>query len=207
MLRKILGMIAATLIMAAPCAAQASAADCSAVKSASHEGMDHTAHAKALAECAARELPKMPGQAAYAAIAEIVRILQADSSTDWTKVNIEALRQHLIDMDDVTMHADAKQRSVPGGIEVDVTGTGRTVGAIRRMLASHARMLASEAGYDASASELPGGVRLIVKSRRPSDTAAVARIRGLGFAGLLTEGDHHAAHHIALARGESMSHK
>jgi hypothetical protein len=38
-----------------------------------------------------------------------VAILRADSTTDWTKVDIEGLRQHLIDMDDVTMRATVRQ--------------------------------------------------------------------------------------------------
>ena len=47
-------------------------------------------------------VPTMPGQDAFGAIQEIVRILEADPKTDWSKVNLEALRQHLIDMKDVT---------------------------------------------------------------------------------------------------------
>jgi hypothetical protein len=31
-------------------------------------------------------------------------------------------------------------------------------------------------------------------------------IRGLGFAGIMVEGDHHAEHHLAMARGGGMSH-
>ena len=42
--------------------------------------------------------PTMPGQAAFGAIQEIVGILEADPKTDWSKVNLKALRQHLIDM-------------------------------------------------------------------------------------------------------------
>ena len=34
-----------------------------------------------------------------------MRILEADPTTDWSKVNIGALREHLIDMDEVTMRA------------------------------------------------------------------------------------------------------
>jgi hypothetical protein len=30
----------------------------------------------------------------------------------------------------------------------------------------------------------------------------VARIRGLGFIGLLVQGGHHGPHHLAMARGE-----
>ena len=42
------------------------------------------------------------GQGAFAAIQEVVEILAADSNTDWSKVNIDALRQHLVDMNNVT---------------------------------------------------------------------------------------------------------
>jgi hypothetical protein len=38
-------------------------------------------------------------------------------------------------------------------------------------------------------------------AKDPADSATVARIRGLGFAGLLTQGAHHQAHHLAMARG------
>ena len=66
----------------------------------------------------------MPGQDAFGAIQEIVRILEADPKTDWSKVNLEALRQHLIDMNEVTLKADAVAKPIDGGIEVTVTGTG-----------------------------------------------------------------------------------
>ena len=39
--------------------------------------------------------PTMTGQDAFGAIQEIVRILEVDPKTDWSKVNLEALRQHL----------------------------------------------------------------------------------------------------------------
>ena len=38
--------------------------------------------------------PTRSGQEAFATIGEIVRILEADPRTDWSKVNIEALRHH-----------------------------------------------------------------------------------------------------------------
>jgi hypothetical protein len=51
--------------------------------------------------------PIMPGQDAFGAIQEIVRILEADPNTDWTQFNLQALRQHLIDMNAVTLKAEA----------------------------------------------------------------------------------------------------
>jgi hypothetical protein len=144
----------------------------------------------------------LAGQAAFATIREVVRTLEADPNTDWSKVNIEALRQHLIDMDDVTMQSVVAQREIPGGFEADVTGSGRTVGAIRRMTKNHAAMLDAGSDYRASATDIPGGARVRVVARNQSDARAVSRVRGLGFAGILTEGDHHPMHHLALARGE-----
>ena len=182
-------------------------ADCAKTSSATmdHASMDHATHQATMRDCA--EKPKLPAQAAYGAIAEIVRILEADSTTDWAKVNIEALRQHLIDMDDVTLRSSVAQHSVAGGAEMDVTGTGRTVGAIQRMVVDHSRMLDQLADYHAVATRINGGVHLIVTARIASDARVVARIRGLGFAGLLTEGDHHSAHHLALARGDAHPHR
>jgi hypothetical protein len=96
--------------------------------------------------------------------------------------------------------------NVPGGLQMDVTGDDATAGSIRRMLSEHAVMLDGLPGYSATAAEIPGGTRLTVRAEPADDARTVARIRGLGFIGLLTVGAHHAAHHLALARGEAMSH-
>jgi hypothetical protein len=58
------------------------------------------------------------------------------------------------------------------------------------------------AAWSAKAEPIPDGVRLIVVARDPSDAKTVARIRGLGFAGLLVQGGHHGPHHLAMAKGE-----
>src|ERR1044071_9377640 len=85
--------------------------------------------------------PTMPGQDAFGAIQEIVQLLQADPKTDWSMVNIEALRQHLIDMNEVTLHAAATQRDIDNGIEINVTGEVRTLEAIKRMVPTHLKEL------------------------------------------------------------------
>jgi hypothetical protein len=74
------------------------------------------------------------------------------------------------------------------------------------MLTMHSAMLDQSAEYRATATEIPNGVRFVVTAKDPSRVASVARVRGLGFAGLLTEGDHHARHHLAIARGEGHPH-
>ncbi len=150
--------------------------------------------------------PTEAGQGAFAAIQEIVRILKADSTTDWSKVNLEALRQHLIDMNDVVLHAQVAQHDTVGGFEADVTGQGRTTGAIRRMLTEHARMMEMMGGYHVSATPIPNGAHLVVTALDANDARAVAELRGLGVIGILADGDHHPMHHLALARGQPMMH-
>ena len=59
--------------------------------------------------------PTLPGQDAFGAIQEIMRMLESDPATDWSKVNLERLRQHLIDMNEVTLRSEVKSTVVPGG--------------------------------------------------------------------------------------------
>lgn len=49
------------------------------------------------------DVPHEAGQSAFAAIQEIVMLREADRKTDWSRVDIEGLRQHLIDMQNVTL--------------------------------------------------------------------------------------------------------
>jgi len=185
-------------------------ASCAQVTAAgSHAAMDHAAHMAAIEACekARSALPTEAGQPVFAAIAEIVRILDADPTTDWTKVNLEALRQHLLDMDAVVMRAHVVQQAVEGGFTADVTGTSATIGAIQRMVVDHSRMMDQSPTYSAKTERLTTGIRLTVTVKGSSDAKAVARIRGLGVAGFLTEGSHHVRHHLALARGNMSAHQ
>lgn len=149
-------------------------------------------------------VPTSPGQDAFGTIAEIVRLLEADPQTDWSRVDLERLRQHLIDMNEVVLRAEVKTSSVPGGLVMDVTGAGRTESAIRAMVLPHAAELDQMPGLAAKTEAIPGGVRLTVTTRNAEDVKAVARVRGLGFIGLLTLGSHHQRHHLAMARGEAI---
>src|SRR5271163_2225443 len=86
-------------------------------------------------------VPTMPGQDAFGAIQEIVAILDSDPKTDWSKVNLEALRQHLIDMNEVTLKAEATLKQIDGGLEIAVTGGDRTLAAIQRMIPAWAQTM------------------------------------------------------------------
>jgi len=143
--------------------------------------------------------PTLPGQDAFGAIQEIVRILDADPKTDWSKIDLEALRQHLIDMNEVTLKAEAVSKQIDGGLEIAVTGSGRTLVAIQRMIPAWVQMANGHEGWTARVAELPDGELLTVTA---TDSKEVQHIRGLGFIGLLASGSWHQPHHLGMAKGD-----
>lgn len=147
-------------------------------------------------------VPTQAGQSAFAAVQEIVGILEADPKTDWSKVNIEGLRQHLIDMNNVTLSAEVKSELVDGGIRYTVTGAGAVRDSIRRMLTAHAATMNGGTNWQFVAAEIDGGATLIV--RVPS--MDVDKVKGLGFLGVMTHGMHHQEHHMMIARGDNPHH-
>jgi hypothetical protein len=163
-------------------------------KAENAEHLDHTQHMM-VHEAA---VPTMPGQEVFGTIQEIVRILEADPTTDWSKVNIAALREHLIDMDEVTMRAAASERALDNGVEITVTGQGRTLDAIKRMLPAHAHELGA-IGWNAQTENLPNGIKLVVTSKDPKE---VIKLKALGFMGIMVQGAHHQIHHLMMAKGE-----
>jgi hypothetical protein len=162
-----------------------------------HQGMmpmgAHTAMHAGLA------VPAMPGQDAFGAMREIVQILDADPKTDWSKVDLEALRQHLVDMNEVTLKAEAAPKQIDGGLEIAVTGSDRTLAAIQRMVPAWASTMNGHQGWSTKAAPLPNGELLTVTATDPKE---VEHIRALGFIGLLVSGAHHQMHHLMMAKGE-----
>lgn len=144
-------------------------------------------------------VPSETGQSAFAALSEIVALLQADPTTDWTRVDIEALRLHLIDMDRVTLGSFVTQTDIPGGARFVVTGSSaEVIASIHRMTQAHAATMDGTSGWITTVETTELGA--VMEVTDPTQTDA-AMIRGLGFAGILTLGMHHPAHHLAIARG------
>jgi NADPH-dependent ferric siderophore reductase len=158
--------------------------------------MQHQAHAAMNQDPAA--VPREGGQAAFAAIQEIVAMLEADPQTDWSKVNIEALRQHLADMNDVTLRARATSEAIAGGVRYMATGEGPVIESIRRMVFAHAQVMNGVGGWTYQPTEIPNGAALTVKVADPRD---IAQVKALGFIGILAKGSHHQAHHLMIASG------
>jgi len=188
MFSKALNRAIATLAIAAatPLAAQ----------QADHSG--HMGHDMSGSETA--ELPTEPGDDAFAAIAEIVAMLSADPETDWNRVDIDGLRAHLVDMNVLVLGASVRSEPVPDGLRMRVGTAGRPGEAASRMVPAHGPVLAAETGWQ---SEVTRDGPEIVWTVRGADAAAAVRIQALGFFGLMATGDHHRAHHLAMAKGEA----
>jgi hypothetical protein len=138
-----------------------------------------------------------PGQAALAAIQEVVRMLETDPDADWSTVNLTALHEHLVDIDEMLLRAAAKEQPTEGGLQIEISGVGRTLRAIQRLLPAHANKLNQRSGWEARSEHTADGVVLTVTSTDPNE---VSHIRGLGFFGLLATAE--AQHqHLAMARG------
>jgi len=123
----------------------------------------------------------------------------ADPKTDWSKVDIGTLRQHLVDMNNVTLAADVKNAPVDGGMRFDITDQGPVRDSIRRMVAARAATMNGVDGWRFEAVEIDDGESLIAWP--PAKDAD--KLRGLGFFGVLTFGMHHQAHHLMIAPGEN----
>ena len=144
------------------------------------------------------DLPTEPGDSAFAAISEIVVILSGDPETDWSRVDIDALREHLVDMNQLVLGASVRTETLPDGLRMRIGTTGRAGEAASRMVPAHGPVLAAETGWMSDVTRDGTEIVWTVKGRQED----VARIRALGFFGLMATGDHHRAHHLALARGE-----
>jgi hypothetical protein len=143
-------------------------------------------------------VPSETGQATFAAIQEIVAMLDANPATDWTKVDIEALRQHLIDMNNVTLGAAVEVAELEGSVRFSVSGDGPIRESVRRMVLAHAATMNGVDGWKFAAAPSDTGAILTVS---PPDQASMDKLRALGFIGVMTRGAHHQQHHWMIATG------
>lgn len=143
-----------------------------------------------------------PGNDIFGAIQEALRKLESDPTTDWKKVNLEALRLHLLDMRCITENVEViAQKPIDKGIEIMVRATQPgAIPALDRVFNAHPKILKSETGWDMTATKDKDKYKLRVTT---DDAAQVDKLRGLGYIGVMATGNHHAAYHWALARGQA----
>ena len=157
--------------------------------------MDHNAHTAGMSAIEITE----PGQSAFAAIEQIVLALDTDPNTDWSKVDISGLREHLRDMDLVFTAAEVTAEDITGGIRFTITGEGRVREAIRNMAIAHAGVMDGVDGWHYAAEEHPEGAVMIITV----PPFQMDRLTALGFFGVMATGMHHQDHHWGMATGGS----
>ena len=160
---------------------------------------DHAGHMAMEGDAAASTLPVEPGQGGFAAIAEIVALLAADPTTDWSSVDIDALRNHLVDMNEVTLNSDVAVTETADTIVFRVTGSGRTVASIQAMVPAHSAELTRTGTWEAVGEPIENGATLTIKVADPQERA---KLRALGFYGVMATGAHHQQHHLWMATGQ-----
>lgn len=195
---------AGVLVAATVLAALGAAADRAPAQEGGHG--EHAGHVdqQVAAESADQSTGPLtePGNAAFAAIREVVETLNARENTDWSRVDLEALRRHLVDMRRFTTEAEIVEReTVEGGLRVVVRGTSPVAStSIRRALRAHAPMVEKETGWNVSVEGRDGKTVLRVTGDGAEDAR---RIRGLGYIGFMATGAHHTRHHWMIATGRS----
>ena len=161
-------------------------------------GMVHGAQPSASPTLKGKAVLTEPGQGAFASLSEVVRVLEADPDTDWSKVDLAGLRDHLVGMDRLVTDAVVTSEELPNGLRLVATGDALTIGTLQRMVPAHAAELAKDDRWTVAAERNDEGAVLTVTS---DDPAVVERIKGLGFFGLMASQDHHREHHMMMARG------
>ena len=161
-----------------------------------HSTMDH--NTMTTAETSSTPVSE-PGQSAFAAIAEIVAQLESNPDTNWNTVDIKGLREHLRDMDVVTIDAVTVAKEIDGGMQFTVTGAADVEPSIRRMTLAHAAVMGGINGWEYTARKIDGGAMVTVIVP-PQDKA---KIKALGYFGMMASGSHHQAHHWMMASGQN----
>ena len=146
-----------------------------------------------------------PGHAVFGTVQEAIRALEDDPDTDWSQVDVDALRRHLIDMHHVAMNVEVvEKKSIENGLEVHVRPMHDTARAsLARVLDAHPRMLQQETGWTMDVDRDESTFVLRTTAGTPED---IAKIRALGYMGVLAYGSHHQRHHWHMVRGHHPHH-
>ena len=137
----------------------------------------------------------------FATLQEVIAALEANPNTSWEKVNLEALRLHLIEMQDMTINVEVSQQPINNGFKAVVTPTtSRAAKSLKRVLSGHPVQMKAETGWDMQVENIDNVFTLTITTPIPDE---VAKIRGLGYIGLMAYGNHHQPHHWAIATGNN----
>ena len=140
------------------------------------------------------------GSAAFGTIQEVVKQLEADPTTDWSRVNLEALRLHLRDMENITLNVEvASQDPIDSGVRLVVRPTNASAAqSLSRTLAAHGPQLLQERGWKMTTIKNQDSFRIDITTPNEDE---IGQVRALGYIGMLVVGAHHSEHHWAIASG------
>lgn len=163
-----------------------------------HSGMNHHAHN---IDSSASQLTEA-GNDVFGTLQEVIKKLNNNPDTDWAKVDIEALRQHLLDMHDMTLNVEViSQKSIRHGLQAIIKPTtARAEVALDRVFKAHPGQLQRETGWQMSVTKNGKHYTLTTTSTKPEEAI---KIRGLGYIGLMAYGNHHQPHHWGMATGNN----
>lgn len=142
------------------------------------------------------------GNDAFGTMQEVLQNLLVDPETDWSKVNMEALRQHLVDMKNFTMDVDIiSKKPINAGVQVVLEPHNQRVReSLDRVFSAHPAQLKKETGWDMKIQKLNNQYIISITTDNSED---IVKIRGLGYIGIMTWGNHHQPHHWMMAKGEN----
>jgi len=170
--------------------------------------MDHSAHMMSTNQKPIAGAPKPmsatplkeAGNAVFGTIQEAINQLDADPNTNWEKVDLEGLRQHLIDMENFSVYVDVlSQEKIEKGAKIVIKAQNTVAQAsLTRAMSAHPGMLKSETNWSMTATPDGDKYVLTITTEKPEE---VARLRALGYIGVMALGDHHQVHHWSMASG------
>lgn len=151
-----------------------------------------------------QEVPSLTeaGNDIFATIQEVITKLNTDTNINWDEVNIEALREHLLDMRDMTINVEViSQNRLENGSEILIRpSTDRAKQAMERVLSAHPEQLKQEANWQMQVQKRGDKYLLTTVTEKPEE---VNKIIGLGYIGLMAYGSHHQPHHWSMATGNN----
>ena len=100
-------------------------------------------------------------------------------------------------MDVVTIDSTVEAQPIKDGMRFVVTGDATVAPSIRRMVLAHALMMNGVDGWSYAAEEITQGAILDVTVPETD----LARLKALGFFGIMASGMHHQPHHWMMATG------
>ncbi|MEE9333115.1 MAG: hypothetical protein V3U65_03390 [Granulosicoccaceae bacterium] len=174
----------------------------SSVWVASYAQSQHAEHTPGMSHGAmtAGVLPTEGGQSSFAAIIEIVALLEADPETKWADVEIDALHSHLLDMNNLILSTTARTEVLDTKtVQFNVEGAGASLEAIHRMAPAHTRFLQQSRGWDIRTDLTKNGATVQIAVNKDLSRE---RLTALGFYGFMSLDSHHQAHHLRIATGK-----